>query len=41
MQKWILGVKDSSLANWKAGDLTGDGIIDVFDLVEMRKALIK
>lgn len=41
MQKWILGVKDSSLADWKSGDLTGDGVIDVFDLVEMRKALIK
>lgn len=41
MQKWLLGVKDSALADWKAGDFTGDGVIDVFDLVEMRKALIK
>ena len=41
MQKWILGADDSALADWKAGDFTGDGVIDVFDLVEMRKALIK
>lgn len=41
MQRWILGAENSALADWKAGDLTDDGIIDVFDLVEMRKALIK
>ncbi|MCM1506025.1 MAG: RICIN domain-containing protein [Ruminococcus flavefaciens] len=41
LQKWILGVSDTTLADWKAGDLTGDGRIDVFDLVVMRQALVK
>ena len=41
MQKWLIGSSDSSLADWKAGDFTGDGVIDVFDLIEMRKTLIK
>ena len=31
MQKWILSVPGSDLADWKAGDLCKDGIIDSFD----------
>ncbi|MDE6539497.1 MAG: RICIN domain-containing protein [Ruminococcus sp.] len=40
LQKWILG-QNVTLSDWQAGDLTGDGILDVFDLVAMRKSLIK
>ena len=40
LQKWILG-QNVTLPDWQAGDLTGDGILDVFDLVAMRKAIIK
>ena len=41
LQKWLLGVPDTVLPDWKAGDFTGDGILDIFDLVAMRKALVK
>lgn len=40
LQKWLLGVPDTSIAGEKAADLCEDGIIDVFDLVEMRKLLV-
>lgn len=40
MQKWILSVPGSDLADWKAGDLCKDGIIDSFDLCEIKKLLI-
>ena len=39
MQRWLLG-EDVKLENWKAADLCGDGVLDTFDLCEMRKALI-
>lgn len=41
VQKWLLAVPDTKLANWKAGDLCEDGQLDVFDMVEMRKLLIQ
>ena len=41
LQKWLLAVPDTKLANWKAGDLCEDGQLDVFDMVEMRKLLIQ
>lgn len=37
MQKWLLG--DGSITDWKAGDLCRDNIIDVFDLILMRRML--
>ena len=40
LQKWLLAVPDTQLADWKAGDLCEDDILDVYDLVSMRKALI-
>lgn len=30
MQRWLLAVPDTELADWKAGDLCADDIIDVF-----------
>lgn len=41
MQKWLLAVPNTHLANWKAGDICEDGLIDVFDLIMMKKMLIK
>jgi len=40
MQQWILAMPDMTLANWKAGDLCADNIINVFDLILMKKLLI-
>ena len=39
LQKWLLG--SGSLTNWKNVDLCEDGRIDVFDMVEMRKLIVK
>ncbi|MDE5557720.1 MAG: RICIN domain-containing protein [Ruminococcus sp.] len=41
LQKWLLGVPNTELANWEAADLCKDDIIDVFDMIEMRKLLIE
>lgn len=40
LQKWLLAVPDTNLANWKAADLCEDGVINVFDLCVMKKKLI-
>lgn len=39
LQKWLLGAGD--LSNWKNTDLCEDGVIDIFDMIEMRKLLIQ
>ena len=41
MQKWLLAIPDATLADWKAGDLYQDDIINVFDLCLMRRKLIE
>ncbi|MBO4876784.1 MAG: right-handed parallel beta-helix repeat-containing protein [Ruminococcus sp.] len=38
LQGWLLG-DGTLLKDWQAGDFTGDGIIDTFDFVLMKKAL--
>lgn len=40
MQKWLLAVPDTTLNDWKAGDLCEDNRIDVFDLCLMKRLLI-
>lgn len=40
LQKWLLAVPDNEIADWKAVDICEDGVIDVFDLVSMKKALL-
>ena len=40
LQKWLLAVPDTKLADWKAADLCNDDRLDVFDLCLMRKALL-
>ena len=41
LQKWLLAVPNTELANWKAGDLFEDEKIDVFDMIQMRKFLVE
>lgn len=40
MQKWISGSKDAELSNWENGDLCTDGVLDIFDIVSMRRELL-
>lgn len=40
LQKWLLAVPDTELADWKAGDLCEDEKLDVFDLCLLRHELI-
>ena len=40
MQRWLLAVPDTKLADWKAGDLCEDGKLNVFDLCLMRRELL-
>lgn len=39
VQRWLTRVPDTTLADWKAADLTGDGILTGADLVLLRQAL--
>ncbi len=41
LQKWLLAVPDTNLANWKAADFCKDNKLDVFDLCLMKRALIE
>lgn len=40
LQKWLLAVPNTKLAEWQAGDLCTDGRIDIFDMVMMRQLLL-
>ena len=40
LQKWLLGMSNIELTNWKAADLCKDDRLDVFDMIEMRKLII-
>lgn len=41
LQKWLLAVPDTHLANWKAADFCEDNALNVFDLCLMKRALIE
>lgn len=41
LQKWLLAVPDTHLANWKAVDFCNDNKLDVFDLCLMKRELIE
>ncbi|MDE5736935.1 MAG: leucine-rich repeat protein [Oscillospiraceae bacterium] len=41
LQKWLLAVPNTKLANWEAADLYRDGKLNIFDLVMMKKELLK
>ncbi|MDD6278536.1 MAG: glycoside hydrolase family 9 protein [Oscillospiraceae bacterium] len=40
LQKWLLCVPDTKLADWQAGDLCEDEKLDVFDLCIMKRELL-
>ena len=40
LQKWVLAVPNTKLADWKAADFCEDGRLDVLDLSLMKKALL-
>lgn len=40
LQKWLLAVPDTHLANWKAADFCEDNKLDAFDLTLMKRAMI-
>ena len=40
LQKWLLTVPDTKLANWKAADFCKDNKLDVFDLCLMKRELL-
>ena len=41
LQQWLLGSEKVNMKNWRAADYNNDNQLDVFDLVLMRKALLK
>lgn len=41
LQKWLLAVPDTHLANWKAVDFCNDNKLNVFDLCLMKRELIR
>ncbi|WP_302343207.1 leucine-rich repeat protein [uncultured Ruminococcus sp.] len=41
LQKWLLAVPDTQLADWKAADFNEDQTLNGFDLCQMRYALLK
>ena len=40
LQKWLLGVPETRLADWQAGDLYADGTLNGFDLCLLRSRLM-
>lgn len=40
-QKWLLGVPNTELADWKAGDFCEDDMLNVFDLCLMKREILK
>ena len=40
LQKWLLAVPDTELADWQAADLYQDGRLNVFDLCLMKRELL-
>jgi endo-1,4-beta-D-glucanase Y len=40
LQKWLLAVPDTHLANWETADFCSDNKLDTFDLVLMRKNIL-
>lgn len=41
LQKWLLAMPNTNLANWKAADLCEDERLDVFDLCIMKRLLVQ
>ena len=41
LQKWIVRVQGTALADWQAGDLCEDGTLNVLDLSTMKRELMR
>ena len=41
LQKWLLGVSDVTLPNWKAADFCEDEKLNVLDLCMMKRKLVE
>ena len=41
LKKWLLAVPDTTLADWQAGDLSQDGILNIFDFCKMKYMLLQ
>ena len=41
LQKWLLAVPETHLADWKAADFCNDNVLNVFDLCLMKRELLK
>ena len=41
LRKWLLGIRNTVLTNWKAADLSKDNQLDIFDLCLMKDEIIK
>ena len=37
LQRWLLSKPDSELSDWKAGDLSENDRLDMFDMILMRR----
>ena len=40
LQRWLTADSGAELANWKNADLCEDSVLDVFDIISMRRALL-
>ncbi|MBO4493588.1 MAG: CotH kinase family protein [Ruminococcus sp.] len=40
LQKWLTADRSIELSDWQAADMCSDGVIDVYDLISMRKELL-
>ncbi len=40
LKEWLMNIPDSTLTDWKSGDLCEDNVIDVFDLYIMKRELL-
>ncbi len=41
LRKWLLGIPDTALADWRAGDLDGSGSLNAADLTLLKRLLLK
>lgn len=41
LQRWLLGMPDTTIENWENADVSNDDVLNIFDLCIMKKMLIK
>lgn len=40
LQKWLLGISDTTIADWQMADINGDGMLNIFDFCLLKRILI-